>query len=82
MARMPDTIDIKIRAKVIPSFIPLPGEVRTWNAERNGWGVLSDCWTCGHRVSYFVDEDGTPRDITPVEDVRDVPNPDWTFEDG
>ena len=46
-------------------------EKRTWNEERYGYDMEGSCWECGTPIRYFVDEDGTPRDITPMTDVRD-----------
>jgi hypothetical protein len=41
-------------------------ETRAYNEERNGYDVEGPCWECGSPIRYFVDEDGTPRDITPI----------------
>jgi hypothetical protein len=41
-------------------------EQRTWNEERCGYDVEGPCWCCGSPIRYFVDEDGTPRDIIPA----------------
>lgn len=46
-------------------------EQRTWNDDRSGWDVIGPCWTCGARIAYFTDEDGTPRDIRQVDVVRE-----------
>ena len=42
-------------------------ERRVWNAERFGYDVEGPCWQCGQAVAYFVDEDGTPRDMRATE---------------
>jgi hypothetical protein len=45
-------------------------EKRTYNPERYGTDIEGPCWCCGSPILYFVDEDGTPRDITP--DTREI----------
>lgn len=43
-----------------------PPERRVWNTERSGYDVEGPCWACQQPIRYFVDEDGTPRDIVPA----------------
>lgn len=43
-------------------------EARIWDEERHGWKVTGPCWTCGSEIRYFVDEDGTPLEVSPVYD--------------
>lgn len=46
-------------------------ETRVYNAERSGYDTVGPCWFCHGPTRYFVDEDGTPRDIEPfVSEAR------------
>jgi len=38
---------------------------REWNTEKSGYDVKGPCWNCGQPIAYFLDEDGTPQDISP-----------------
>jgi len=47
-------------------------EKRTYNEARAGYDVEGPCWNCGSPIRYFVDEDGTPRDIRRITDASDA----------
>ena len=39
---------------------------RTYDPDKGGYDVTDEpCYACGQLISYFLDEDGTPRDIQP-----------------
>jgi len=58
-------------------------EKRTYNEKRHGYDVEGPCWQCNADIRYFVDEDGTPRDIMPVyDDDRAATDAAMNYGDG